>query len=184
MISDYPNSANEAIEQAHRHGNTLTAASLMVAGPAAADAVRRARAMPTFGVGSRDPGGDRRSGGAGAAPDPRPGRRARLVSLRSVATWLQLFLSPARQAAAPRGNPRAVRGVRRHRPAAGPRQCAQAHASPSHHRTPAGDDRPASSDCAPCGSRSSHRPSWRPAARRPASPPVPWQPGPPLGAGR
>ncbi len=41
---------NEAVERAHRDG-VLTAASLMVAGPAAADAVRRARALPGLRVG-------------------------------------------------------------------------------------------------------------------------------------
>ena len=41
---------NEAVEHAHRHG-ILTAASLMVAAPAAADAVARARALPGLGVG-------------------------------------------------------------------------------------------------------------------------------------
>ncbi|MGH7212438.1 MAG: ChbG/HpnK family deacetylase, partial [Acetobacteraceae bacterium] len=41
---------NEAVEQAHRQG-MLTAASLMVAGEAAEDAVRRARAMPALRVG-------------------------------------------------------------------------------------------------------------------------------------
>jgi hopanoid biosynthesis associated protein HpnK len=41
---------NEAVEEAHRDG-ILTAASLMVAGAAAADAVRRARAMPSLRVG-------------------------------------------------------------------------------------------------------------------------------------
>ena len=41
---------NEAVEQAHR-GGLLSTASLMVAGPAAADAVRRARAMPGLRVG-------------------------------------------------------------------------------------------------------------------------------------
>jgi hopanoid biosynthesis associated protein HpnK len=41
---------NEAVERAHRHG-ILTAASLMVSAPAAADAVARARAMPGLGVG-------------------------------------------------------------------------------------------------------------------------------------
>ena len=41
---------NEAVEQAHRDG-ALTSASLMVAGPAAADAVRRARALPNLRVG-------------------------------------------------------------------------------------------------------------------------------------
>ncbi|WP_174293289.1 hopanoid biosynthesis-associated protein HpnK [Sphingomonas bacterium] len=41
---------NEAVEAAHR-GGILTAASLMVAGNAAADAVARARAMPSLGVG-------------------------------------------------------------------------------------------------------------------------------------
>lgn len=41
---------NEAVERAHRDG-ILNAASLMVAGPAAADAVRRARALPSLRVG-------------------------------------------------------------------------------------------------------------------------------------
>jgi hopanoid biosynthesis associated protein HpnK len=41
---------NEAVELAHRQG-ALTSASLMVAGPAAADAVRRARALPGLRVG-------------------------------------------------------------------------------------------------------------------------------------
>jgi hopanoid biosynthesis associated protein HpnK len=41
---------NEAVEQAHRNG-ILTAASLMVSGDAAADAVARARTMPNLGVG-------------------------------------------------------------------------------------------------------------------------------------
>ncbi len=41
---------NEAVERAHRDG-ILDAASLMVAGPAAADAVRRAQAMPRLRVG-------------------------------------------------------------------------------------------------------------------------------------
>ncbi len=41
---------NEAVERAHRDG-ALTSASLMVAGPAAADAVRRARALPSLRVG-------------------------------------------------------------------------------------------------------------------------------------
>jgi len=43
-------SVNAAVEHAHRQG-ILTAASLMVAAPAAADAVRRARALPGLGVG-------------------------------------------------------------------------------------------------------------------------------------
>lgn len=43
-------SVNEAIEQAHRDG-VLEAASLMVAAPAAADAVRRAKANPSLRVG-------------------------------------------------------------------------------------------------------------------------------------
>jgi chitin disaccharide deacetylase len=41
---------NEAVEAAHRHG-LLTAASLMVGAPAAADAVMRARRLPQLGVG-------------------------------------------------------------------------------------------------------------------------------------
>ena len=49
---DYGLSAevNEAVERAHRHG-ILRAASLMVAAPAADDAIRRARALPTLRVG-------------------------------------------------------------------------------------------------------------------------------------
>jgi hopanoid biosynthesis associated protein HpnK len=43
-------SVNEAVEHAYRDG-ILQAASLMVAGPAAADAVRRARALPGLRVG-------------------------------------------------------------------------------------------------------------------------------------
>jgi hopanoid biosynthesis associated protein HpnK len=43
-------SVNEAVEQAHRTG-TLHAASLMVAGAGAADAVRRARTLPNLRVG-------------------------------------------------------------------------------------------------------------------------------------
>jgi hopanoid biosynthesis associated protein HpnK len=41
---------NDAVELAHRQG-ILTAASLMVGAPAAADAVRRAKALPRLGVG-------------------------------------------------------------------------------------------------------------------------------------
>jgi chitin disaccharide deacetylase len=41
---------NEAVEAAHRHG-VLTAASLMVAAPAAADAIERARRLPSLRVG-------------------------------------------------------------------------------------------------------------------------------------
>jgi hopanoid biosynthesis associated protein HpnK len=41
---------NEAVEEAHRHG-ILTAASLMVGAPAAADAIARARRLPTLRVG-------------------------------------------------------------------------------------------------------------------------------------
>src|SRR3954447_7596848 len=41
---------NEAVELSHRDG-VLNAASLMVAGPAAVDAVRRARALPSLRVG-------------------------------------------------------------------------------------------------------------------------------------
>src|SRR3954451_20247084 len=43
-------SVNEAVERAHRYG-VLNAASLIIAGPAAADAVRRARALPSLRVG-------------------------------------------------------------------------------------------------------------------------------------
>lgn len=41
---------NQAVEEAHRRG-ILTAASLMVGAPAAADAVARARRLPSLGVG-------------------------------------------------------------------------------------------------------------------------------------
>jgi chitin disaccharide deacetylase len=43
-------SVNEAIEQAS-HAGVLTAASLMISGPAAADAIRRARRLPQLRVG-------------------------------------------------------------------------------------------------------------------------------------
>ena len=43
-------SVNEAVERAHRDG-VLQAASLMVAAPASADAVRRARALPNLRIG-------------------------------------------------------------------------------------------------------------------------------------
>lgn len=43
-------SVNEAVERAHRDG-ILDQASLMVAGPAAEDAVRRARALPSLRIG-------------------------------------------------------------------------------------------------------------------------------------
>jgi hopanoid biosynthesis associated protein HpnK len=43
-------SVNDAVERAHRDG-VLHAASLMVAGPAAADAVQRARTLPNLRVG-------------------------------------------------------------------------------------------------------------------------------------
>ena len=43
-------SVNDAVERAHRAG-ALQAASLMVAAPAAADAIRRARALPNLRVG-------------------------------------------------------------------------------------------------------------------------------------
>jgi len=46
----FSQSVNEAVEQAHRTG-TLHAASLMVAGAAATDAVRRARLLPNLRVG-------------------------------------------------------------------------------------------------------------------------------------
>lgn len=53
MIADdfgLDEAVNEAVEEGHRHG-VLTAASLMVAEGAAADAVRRARRLPGLGVG-------------------------------------------------------------------------------------------------------------------------------------
>jgi hopanoid biosynthesis associated protein HpnK len=43
-------SVNEAVERAHLHG-VLGQASLMVAAPAAADAIRRARALPRLNIG-------------------------------------------------------------------------------------------------------------------------------------
>ena len=43
-------SVNAAVEEAHRSG-ILSAASLMVGGPAAADAIKRARALPNLRVG-------------------------------------------------------------------------------------------------------------------------------------
>jgi predicted glycoside hydrolase/deacetylase ChbG (UPF0249 family) len=50
---------NEAVERAHLHG-VLTAASLMVAAPAARDAVARARRLPGQPHGGFQPGHDSR----------------------------------------------------------------------------------------------------------------------------
>ena len=66
---------NEAVEQAHREG-ILTAASLMVSAPAAADAVARARRLPSLRVGLQP------RHGRGMA-DASSGRTARPRGLRT-----------------------------------------------------------------------------------------------------
>ncbi len=118
---------NEAVEAAHRDG-ILSTASLMVAAPAAADAVARARRLPGLRVGLHLVLVD---GDAALPPAdmPRPGRRRRPVRRQPGACRFPLFLRAGHAPAARGGDPRAVRGVPRHRPRARPCQRAQAHAS-------------------------------------------------------
>ena len=91
---------NEAIEAGHRRG-ILTAASLMVAGEAAADAVTRARALPRLGVGLHLVLVD---GAPVLPPEEIPDLVGRDGRLRAnvVAQGTRIFCSPAarRQAAA------------------------------------------------------------------------------------
>ena len=78
---------NEAVEDAHRRG-FLSTASLMVAGPAAADAVRRARALPGLGVGLHLVVVE----GDAVLPDSSPGG---VFSGDQLALALQYFFQPA-----------------------------------------------------------------------------------------
>jgi hopanoid biosynthesis associated protein HpnK len=84
---------NEAVEQASRAG-VLTAASLMVAAPAAADAIRRARRLPDLRVGLHLVLAD---GRAMLAPDLIPGLadpKGRMND-RMLVNGVRFFVSPA-----------------------------------------------------------------------------------------
>ncbi len=130
---------NEAVEEANRHG-ILSTASLMVGAPAAADAVARARLLPELRVGLHlvlvngcpvSPVAEIPALIGSDGEFDRNLARAGFVSFstrstRGVAT----------------GNPRAIRGLSRHRPGARPRQCAQAYAPSPEHRRADPRDRP------------------------------------------
>lgn len=83
---------NEAVERAHREG-VLTAASLMVAAPAAADAIRRARSLPQLRVGLHLVLAD---GDAMLAPDLVPGLvdRSGRMNSRMFANGVRFFAVP------------------------------------------------------------------------------------------
>ena len=83
---------NEAVEQASRAG-ILTAASLMVAAPAAADAVRRARELPGLRVGLHVVLAD---GRAMLAPDliPDVADRAGRMNSRMFVNGVRFFAFP------------------------------------------------------------------------------------------
>src|SRR5471032_3146050 len=83
---------NEAVERAHRNG-VLSSASLMVAGDAAADAVERARRLPTLRVGLHVVLADGRPSSPtkfarSSRPLPRPGCR----SIMSIPTSISIFI--------------------------------------------------------------------------------------------
>ena len=83
---------NDAVEQASRAG-VLTAASLMVAAPAAADAVRRARKQPQLRVGLHLVLAD---GNAMLAPDRIPGLadQAGRMNSRMFVNGVRFFMLP------------------------------------------------------------------------------------------
>ena len=88
---------NEAVEIAHRKG-ILSAASLMVTGPCAADAVRRARAMPRLRVGIHLAVTDARPTLPPQAIPALLGREDRLsADLAALGVWLALSGSARRQ---------------------------------------------------------------------------------------
>ena len=86
-------SVNEAVEQASRAG-VLTAASLMVGAPAAADAIRRARALPQLRVGLHLVLAD---GSAMLAPERVPGLADRRghMDARMFTRGVRFFALPA-----------------------------------------------------------------------------------------
>jgi hopanoid biosynthesis associated protein HpnK len=85
-------SVNEAVEQAS-HAGILTAASLMVGAPAAADAIRRARRLPHLRVGLHLVLAD---GRAMLEPDLIPGLadRAGIINSRMFVNGVRFFASP------------------------------------------------------------------------------------------
>ena len=132
---------NEAVETAHRDG-ILTCASLMVAAPAAADAVARARRLRQLRVGLHLVLIDGAAGAAAGRDLGRLVRRDGRFDPTSGARRAPIFLL-ARHSASARGrDPRPVRGVSRNRARARPCQRAQAHASASDGRAADRRDRP------------------------------------------
>ena len=124
---------NEAVERAHRDG-ILTAASLMVAGAAAGDAVARAKAMPSLARRAASGAGGRQAGTAGRRRCPiwwMPAGHFRTDMARAGAA---MFFLPKVRAPAGGRDRGPVRRLRRHRPDAGSRQRPQAFPSASHHR--------------------------------------------------
>ena len=110
---------------AHRDG-ILSTASLMVAAPAAADAVARARRLPGLRVGLHLVLVD----GAAVLPPaevPRLVGAQRPIRRKSARAGFRYFFSPGSASPAGGGDPRPVRGVPRHRPRARPCQRAQAY---------------------------------------------------------
>ncbi|MEO5586383.1 MAG: hopanoid biosynthesis-associated protein HpnK [Novosphingobium sp.] len=89
---------NEAVELAHRQG-ILTCASLMVTGPAAQDALRRARRLPNLGVGLHLALYD----APAACPEPsRIAPDGQTLGMDSTGTGIALMLSGKARAAARR----------------------------------------------------------------------------------
>ena len=91
---------NEAVEEAHRNG-ILTNASLVVAGAAAADAIRRAKRMPGLGVGLHL--------AIFGAPAQQSGEAQQMIAPdgenlgeKPVSTGIGIMFSPATRAAAKR----------------------------------------------------------------------------------
>jgi len=91
---------NEAVEKAHRNG-ILTNASLVVAGAAAADAIRRAKRMPGLGVGLHL--------AIFGAPAQQSGEAQQMIAPdgenlgeKPVSTGIGIMFSPATRAAAKR----------------------------------------------------------------------------------
>ena len=115
---------NAAVEEAHRRG-ILSAASLMVGGPAAADAIKRARALPNLRVGlhvvlvNDDPISP-------SAQIPALVDGGRTLAQRSRRLQRPQRRCACRAAANERRNHRAIRSVSRDRIAARSRQHASA----------------------------------------------------------
>ncbi len=138
MISAHAAEVNEAVERAHRDG-ILSAASLMVAGTAAARCGRaRAKAMPKLRVGLHLVLVEGKPVLPAAAVPDLVDSSGYFRTDMARAGAAMFFLPKVRRAIGG-GDCRPVRGLCRHRPGAGSRQCPQAFSSSSHHRR--ADDR-------------------------------------------